>query len=76
MDNLEVAICLIEDAKAELTRLLAYETAIDALPLPENCPDYWERRYQIDRIYSPIPHRQTINDNLKVARRLLLKEYI
>jgi hypothetical protein len=49
------------------------EEEIEKIPYPS--PEYWSRRYEVEAKYSPLPHKSVINDNLKIARRILLGEY-
>lgn len=86
MDRLEVAIGLITDAKLERDRLLEYEReyeealekdlrkdvmSSETLPYHER----YKNRWKVDEKFSPLPTKSVINENLKVARRLLLAEY-
>ena len=73
MDRLDIAIDLIREAREERKRLAKMETEIDLIPM--SAPDYWKRRYDIEAKYTPMPHKSVINDNLKIARRILLGEY-
>ena len=73
MDRLDIAIDLIREAQSERNRLERMEAEIDKIP--KNAPDRWKRRYEIEAKYSPLPHKSVINDNLKIARRILLGEY-
>ena len=73
MDRLDIAIELIREAQKERNRLEEMNAEINKLP--NTAPGYWKRRYEIEAEYSPIPHKSVINDNLKIARRILLGEY-
>ena len=73
MDRLDIAIELIREAQIERKRLERMEEEIDKIP--KTAPDRWKRRHEIDAKYSPLPRKSVINDNLKIARRILLGEY-
>jgi hypothetical protein len=73
MDRLDMALALIQEAKEERKRLEAMEKEIDKIP---SGPNYWAIRCEIERRYSPTPHKSVVNNNLKTARRLLAREYI
>lgn len=73
MDRLEVAIALIQEAKEEKKRLEAMEKEVDKIPLDSS---YWSRVYEIREKYNPVPCKAVINDNLKIARRLLARAYM
>lgn len=70
MDRLEMAMALIEEAKAEKARLDKYNGEIQKLLKTKGWT--WQQRYEIDKRYSPVPKKSVINDNIKTARRLLL----
>lgn len=70
MDRLEMAMALIEEAKAEKARLDKYNGEIQKLFKTKGWT--WQQRYEIDKRYSPVPKKSVINDNIKTARRLLL----
>ena len=72
MDRLDMAIALIQEAKAERKRLEAMQKEIDRIPRGSD----WRVRYEIEARYKPTPHKSVINDNLKTARRLLALEYM
>lgn len=76
MDRLSMAISLIEEAQAEKARLAELNRAIDKLKPVEDWDEYHKKRYEIERAFSPLPHKSTVNDNLKVARRILRDEYL
>lgn len=71
MDNLSVAIALIEEAQEEKQRLIAYRKDYDAF-MAKPGPKNWGEIY---RKWPKEPHQSVVRDNLKVARRLLKKEY-
>lgn len=73
MDRLKTAIALIQEAETEKKRLEAMEKEIDKIPRGN---DYWKNRFEIERRYSPLPRKSVVNDDLKIARRLLALEYM
>ena len=73
MDRLKIAIALIQEAEAEKKRFEAMEKEIDKIPRDGF---YMKRRYEIEARYSPIPRKSVVNDDLKIARRLLALEYM
>lgn len=79
MDRLEMAISLIEEAQEERRRLIGYERAyLEAFEKDTADPNKytWENRNKVFKAYHPIPKKSVINDNLKMARRILLGEYM
>lgn len=76
MDRLDIVLALIQEAKEEKRRLEAMEMEIAKIPKNLNPIDYCRFRYEIDDRYSPIPHKSIVNDNIKIARRLLALEYL
>lgn len=74
MDRLDLALALIQEAKQEKKRLNVM--AADIAKIPVDDPDYWKKRYAIESRYSPTPHKSVVNDNLKMARRILAGEYM
>lgn len=74
MDRLDMAIALIQEAKEERKRLEAMEKEI--AKIPGSGRDYWSMRMEIESRYNPTPHKSVVNDNLKTARRLLVREYM
>lgn len=79
MDRLDMVIALVEEAKEEKNRLEAFERDYDdARKKDEADTDHWSfaNRYMVEKAYSPIPHKSVVNDNLKMARRLLVAEYL
>lgn len=73
MDRLDMALALIQEAKEERKRLEAMEKEIDKIP---SGPNYWAIWCEIERRYTPTPRKSVVNDNLKIARRLLAREYM
>lgn len=74
MDRLDMAIELIREAKRERKRIEDMDREIKAIREISGS-DYWRERCAIEAKYSPLPHKSVINDNLKIARRILLGEY-
>lgn len=74
MDRLDLALALIQEAKQEKKRLNVM--AADIAKIPDDDPDYWKKRYAIESRYSSTPHKSVVNDNLKMARRILAGEYM
>lgn len=75
MDKLNIALALIEEAKAEKKRLEEYQKEYANLPA-YGAPGHWEAWNKLDEKFSPVPKKSVINDNLKMARRYLRDEYI
>lgn len=75
MDRLEMALELIREAQSEKQRLVKLDGEIKKLRGLEG-REYWEKRNEIEARYSPLPRKSIVNDNLKVARRLLRYEYV
>lgn len=73
MDNLDMALALIQEAKEERKRLEAMEREIDNIPVGS---DYWSIRAKVEARYKPTPHKSVVNDDLKTARRLLARAYL
>ena len=72
MDRLEMAIELIREAIDEKKRLEAYDKDRSKLP------DYKDPREALGKFYDKYPSapkKSIVNDNIKMARRLLLGEY-
>lgn len=78
MDRLDMAIALIEEAQEEKSRLRGFERDYkEALAKDMEAPGHsWENRSKVYRAYSPTPHKSVVNDNLKMARRILAGEYM
>lgn len=69
MTDLDVALHLIIEARAEIERLRACEHDLSlAKTWPEKC-DVYKR-------YTPTPTKALVNRNLMTARRLLKKAYM
>ena len=78
MDKLELALGLIADAIEEKRRLDKVTEEIKALDdLRKNgdvvMTDYWMRRWAIEGQFGAVPKKAHINDNIKIARRLLME---
>ena len=74
-----MAIALIEEAKEEKNRLEAFERDYEEAQEKDIADtDHWSftNRAAVEKAYSPIPHKSVVNDNLKMARRLLAAEYL
>lgn len=74
MDRLEMAIELIREAIDEKKRLEDYDKEYSKLPDYKN-PNYREATRKFYEKWSSAPKKSIINDNIKMARRLLLGEY-
>jgi hypothetical protein len=68
------ALSLISEAEEELKRLEAMEKEI--AKIKRDKPIKWSEIYDVEKRYSPIPRKSVINDNIKIARRLLLRAYV
>lgn len=74
MDRLDMAIALLEEAKEEKKRLEQFKKAEANLPKYGD-PDYHAIDWQVFyRKWTPLPKKSIVNDNIKMARRLLLSE--
>lgn len=69
MDNLEMAIALLQGAINERNRLQEHDEEI------AKCQT-WEEECRVYEKYKRIPKKSLINDNLKMARRLILESYM
>lgn len=79
MDRLDMALSLIQEAKEEKARLEAFTAEYDRaskidLRDPENYS--WAERQKVYNKFTPTPHKSVVNDNLKMARRILAGEYM
>lgn len=70
MDKLEMAVELIRQAQNERKRLEGMNKELEKVGWK------WEDRVKVYEKYSPTPHKSVINDSLKMARRLIMEEYI
>ena len=77
MDKLEIARALIDDAIGEKRRLEKVEADLEALREKKEqgkvSGDYWNQRWRIESQFGAVPKKAHINDNIKVARRLLME---
>jgi hypothetical protein len=72
MDSFDMVMALIKEAKEEKRRYEAHHKEYMAvLDSPE--PRDWQTFY---REHPETPRKSIVNDNIKLARRLLLKEYM
>ena len=71
MDNFDVAIALLREAQKEKARLKSMNAEIEKL---SGSPDYWKARSSIESRYVSLPRKSVVNDNIKTARRLLMRE--
>lgn len=79
MDRLDMAIALIQEAKEEKERLVNYEKEYaEAWKLDREITDgdRWKNRNKVFNKYPRTPKKSVVNDNLKMARRLLVDEYM
>lgn len=74
MDRLEIAIELIREAIDEKKRLEAYNKDRSKLPGFRD-PSRGEAYRKFYEKYPSSPKKSIINDNIKMARRILLGEY-
>lgn len=75
MDRLEMAIELIREAIDEKKRLEIYEKEFSKLPKFGD-PNRGRAIDEFFAKYPSSPKKSIINDNIKMARRLLLGEYV
>ena len=75
MDRLEIALELIREAMDEKKRLEIYQRERAKLP-GYGSPDYREALNKFYEKYPSSPKKSIINDNIKMARRILLGEYM
>lgn len=77
MDRLEMVIELVQEAKREKKRLENYEKEYrNALQNDRAFNLGYRTRSEVDEKYHPLPKKSVVNDNLKMARRILLGEYM
>lgn len=72
MDNFDMAMALIKEAQEEKRKYEAHHKEYMAV-LNSPVPRDWETFYHE---HPETPHKSIVNDNIKLARRLLLKEYM
>lgn len=75
MDRLDMALDLIREAQIEKENLSKYAEEYAKLPDYKD-PGYWDAVQRLDRKYKRIPKKSVVNDNLRIARRILLDEYM
>lgn len=69
MDRLDMALELIREAQEEKKRLEAFNNEYSKA-------SGWDEISKVYNKYSPTPKKSVINDNLKMARRILKGEYV
>lgn len=69
MTDLDVALHLIIEARAEMDRYINFRREMD---LAKD----WTETNQVYLKYDTVPTKAIVNDNLKMARRLLKKSYM
>lgn len=69
MNHFDMALALIQEAKEEKKRLENFNKEYSKA-------DDWDQISKVYDKYSPVPKKSIINDNLKMARRLLIGEYV
>lgn len=76
MDRLKIALELISEAIEEKEKLKNWES--ERLKLRRQYPDepYYEIENTLLYKFNTVPHKSVVNDNLKMARRILLGEYM
>lgn len=75
MDRLNMAIALLQEAKTEKENLEIYNQEYKKIPAYGE-PGHWDALDQLLKRFPRTPKKSVINDNIKMARRLLLDEYI
>lgn len=70
MDNFDMVIALINEAKIERDLVRDYELDNNHARETGDFSSFFTRWYP------GVPRKQIVNDNIKLARRLLLKEYM
>lgn len=73
-----MAIALIEEAQEERNRLIAYKREYEKVRVKDNEDpnSFYKHRGEVDKAFTPTPHKSKVNDNLKMARRIILGEYM
>lgn len=72
MDNFDMVLLLIKEAQQEKHKYEEHHKAYMAV-LNSDGPRDWQMFYHN---HPETPHKSIVNDNIKMARRLLLKEYM
>lgn len=75
MTRLDMAIALLQEAKKQKELLEEFESDSEDLPAYGD-PDRPVAVEAFYRKWRKIPKKSVINDNIKMARRLLLDEYM
>lgn len=79
MNRLDMAIALIQEAKEEKVKLEAFTAEYNlAAEIDLGDPEKYSyaERQKVYNKFTPTPHKSIVNDNLKMARRLLAGEYM
>ena len=71
MDNFDMAMALIKEAQEEKRRVKQFVQEYAQLDFGDylECQAFWKK-------WPKVPHKSNVNDNIKMARRLLMKEYM
>lgn len=72
MDNFDMALLLIKEAQQEKRKYEEYRKDYKKILNTSSLKD-WDAFF---KEYPETPHKSIVNDNIKMARRLLLKEYM
>ena len=73
MDRFDMAVGLILEAQAEKQRLEKMNAEMEKVKAKN--PDYgWIDLIEVEQKYSPTPRKSVVNENIKMARRLLMLE--
>lgn len=75
VNRLDIVIVLLEEAKTEKDLLVKFDKEYLELP-PLDTPNRGDRLYQFYKKWDKIRRKSVVNDNIKMARRLLLEEYV
>lgn len=71
MDNFDIVMALIKEAQEEKRKYEAHHKAYMAVLNSDDMD--WKTFYHE---HPETPRKSIVNDNIKLARRLLLKEYV
>ncbi len=71
MDNFDMVIELLREAQEEAIRYESFQRGYENLSVmgESDREKFWRK-------FKTIPKKSIVNDNIKLARRLLLKEYM
>lgn len=72
MNNFDMAVALIKEAQEEKRKCEEHHKAYMAV-VDSPSPRDWDTFY---REHPKTPKKSIVNDNIKLARRLLMKEYM